>query len=624
MPLPTDRPSLSLLPAPRFPLMAALAAGAVLASSSLAHAQPPASPKPVERPSAPAGAASQPVQNSAMDAPLFYQVLIAEIEANGGNAGPAYQLYLESARRQQPAHQGSQLYQRAVEIALRARAGEQALAAAKAWRQGYPQSREASDYTAQILIALGRTNELAAPLRTLIQLTPAPQQPQVIAGLPRSLQRLPDKQAVARLVDDATQPWRQPPLELAEAWAASGEAWLGARQPDKVMAAAQRALVLKPALPLAGLLAIDLMPEQAGAEELVKTQLARQDAAPLVRLAYGRKLASLKRYEDAANQLDALLATQPSQTGIWLTLAAVRMELGQQDKAEAALQRVLDAPPAAPDAPTAEGALPRIASDASNSGLSELQQAQILMAQIAEQRKQPLVALDWLGRADPEHQLMGIQNHRARLLARLGRIDEARATLRKLPETEPRDAAVKIQAEAQMLRDARRLKEAGEVLAEGVRRFPEDVDLIYDQAMVADRLGRHDEMERLLRKALTIAPDNANALNALGYSLADRGQRLDEARSLIERALQQRPGDPYITDSLGWVMFRAGQTEDALRTLQEAYAKRADPEIGAHIGEVLWQMGRREEAMRYFRESRQGDPDNETLRDTLKRLKIKL
>ena len=196
--------------------------------------------------------------------------------------------------------------------------------------------------------------------------------------------------------------------------------------------------------------------------------------------------------------------------------------------------------------------------------------------------------------------------------------------MRKLPETEPRDAAIKIQAEAQLLREARRLQEAHDVLADGARRFPEDGDILYDQAMVAERLGRHEQMETLLRKVMTLSPDNANAFNALGYSLADRGIRLDEARQLIDRALALRPGDPFITDSLGWLMFRSGQFEEALRTLKEAYDKRPDPEIGAHIGEVLWQMGQREEALRYFRESRQNEPENDTLVETLKRLKIKL
>ena len=211
-----------------------------------------------------------------------------------------------------------------------------------------------------------------------------------------------------------------------------------------------------------------------------------------------------------------------------------------------------------------------------------------------------------------------------RILVRLGRVDEARATLRKLPETEPRDAAVKIQAEAQLLREAKRHKDAYEVLAEGVRRFPEDGDLLYDQAMMADRLGRHEEMERLLRKALTQNADNANALNALGYSLADRGVRLDEARSLIDRALTLRPGDPYITDSLGWVEFRLGRLPEALRLLRQAYAARPDTEIAAHLGEVLWASGLRDEARRVFKEGRERDANNEVLREAIARLKADL
>jgi hypothetical protein len=171
--------------------------------------------------------AKPPVVNSSLDGPLFYQMLVAEVQANAGDAGSAYQIYLEAARR----HQIGQLYQRAVEIALRGRAGEQALAAAKAWRQAMPQSKEASEFTAQILMALGRTADLATPLRTLIQLTPTPQQPLVISALPRNLSRLADKKAAAQVLDDATLPWRQPPLELAEAWAASAEGPMTAPSP---------------------------------------------------------------------------------------------------------------------------------------------------------------------------------------------------------------------------------------------------------------------------------------------------------------------------------------------------------------------------------------------------------
>ena len=142
--------------------------------------------------------------------------------------------------------------------------------------------------------------------------------------------------------------------------------------------------------------------------------------------------------------------------------------------------------------------------------------------------------------------------------------------------------------------------------------------------MMAEKLERFDEMERLLRGVIASRPDYQHAYNALGYSLAERNLRLPEARQLIKKALEFAPDDPFITDSLGWVEFRSGNLAEALRLLQGAYKARADVEIAAHLGEVLWAMGRREQAMKVWREAVGQSPDNETLRDTLKRLRVTL
>ncbi len=589
-------------------LAATLGAGTLaLCGLSTAFAQGQAASPPSNTASAPVASvvAKPPVQNSAMDGALFYQILVAEVQANAGDAGSAYQLYLESARR----HQIGQLYQRAVEIALRGRAGEQALAAAKAWRQAMPQSKEASEYTAQILLALGRTSDLAAPLRTLIQLTPTPQQPQVLASLPRTVARLNDKRAAAQVIDEATQPWRQPPLELAEAWSASAEGWMQAKDYDKSMAALEKAAALKPSLPNPGLIAIDLMNLDPRAEQFVKRQLARPDAPSLVRLAYGRKLAGTQRYAESAEQLEQLLATQPDQMGTWVTLAAVRLELKQLDKAEAALQPLLK--------PATTG------DKASTPDANDTEQAYLLMSQIAEQRNQLAQSSAWLDRADPKHERLNIQAQRARLLVKQGKIAEARKLIRDLPEAEPRDAVMKAQAEAQLLRDARQWEEAYKVLGDATKRFPDDSDLLYDQAMLGERLNKFTEMEAQLRKVMEMAPDNPNAFNALGYSLADRGIRLDEARTLIKKALELRPGDAFITDSLGWLEFRAGNGAEALRILNEAYQARPDPEIAAHLGEVLWTQGKQDEARQLWLDALKREPDNDTLKETLTRFKIK-
>ncbi|HET6600233.1 MAG TPA: tetratricopeptide repeat protein, partial [Burkholderiaceae bacterium] len=154
--------------------------------------------------------------------------------------------------------------------------------------------------------------------------------------------------------------------------------------------------------------------------------------------------------------------------------------------------------------------------------------------------------------------------------------------------------------------------------------FPDDTDLLYAQSMVLEKLNRLGDMERLLRRVIALEPDSQQAYNALGYALADRNLRLTEARKLIEKALELSPGEPAITDSLGWVEYRLGNREEALRLLRDAYKAQPDTEIGAHLGEVLWMSGQTDEAKRVWREARSRDADNQVLRETLTRLRVKL
>ena len=178
-------------------------------------------------------------------------------------------------------------------------------------------------------------------------------------------------------------------------------------------------------------------------------------------------------------------------------------------------------------------------------------------------------------------------------------------------------------AEYQLLRDAKHNVEALAVVQEARTRFPADSDLTYDEAMIAERLGRHADAERLLREVIKLKPEDPQAYNALGYSMADRGVRLPEARQLILKAVEAAPDDPFIQDSLGWVEYRMGNLPAALRILEAAYKRRADAEIAAHLGEVLWKRGEQERARVIWREGLQTQPDNDTLRETLQRFKVK-
>jgi tetratricopeptide (TPR) repeat protein len=157
------------------------------------------------------------------------------------------------------------------------------------------------------------------------------------------------------------------------------------------------------------------------------------------------------------------------------------------------------------------------------------------------------------------------------------------------------------------------------VLDRALQKTPDSTDLLYDHAMMAEKLDRMDVLEANLRKVIQIKPDYAHAYNALGYTFADRNTRLPEAYDLIDRALKLAPDDPFIIDSMGWVLYRLGKNEESLGYLKRAFDLRPDPEIAAHLGEVLWSAGQHDEARKVWNMALKGDPDNTVLVTTVKK-----
>jgi len=248
----------------------------------------------------------------------------------------------------------------------------------------------------------------------------------------------------------------------------------------------------------------------------------------------------------------------------------------------------------------------------------------LLLSQAADLQGDFKGAEAWLAKIDSPQRALEVQARRASLLAREGKVAQARELIRKLPEKNPEDARAKLLAEAQVLRDAKLWADANTLLAQANQRFPNDVDLIYEQSMMAEKLNKLADMERLLRRVIELKPDHQHAYNALGYSLAERNVRLTEARSLIQKALELSPGEPSITDSMGWVEYRLGHRDEAIRLLRDAYRSQPDAEIAAHLGEVLWVDGQVDEARRILREARARDAGNDVLRETLARLRVDL
>jgi len=568
--------------------------------------------------------APSPVANSALDAPLFYQLLIGEIELRSGELGEAYQIILEAARR----NKDEQLFLRATEVALQGRAGDQALTAVKAWRQALPESTEALRFQVQLLVQLNRTPETYEPLQLLIKLTPDAQRAGLIGALPRFYARSTDRALSAALIEQVLQPYIDAPDTRTAARVAAGRGWLIALDGAKALGFAQRAHAQDPTSEGPAALALEMLPGTPAADAVVLGHLAAKPDSNAVRLLYVRSLLGSQHYADATAQLETLTQRAPQMPQAWLTLGALHLQLREPAPATVALQKYIDVvqagEPAADSVTNAAAAATLGDDDAPASKEEALTRGWLLLSQAADLQGDFKGAEAWLAKIDNPQRALEVQTRRASLLAREGKVAQARELIRRVPEREPGDARAKVLAEAQILRDAQQWADASTMLAQASLKFPDDVDLIYEQSMMFEKLNRLTDMERLLRRVIELKPDHQHAYNALGYSLAERNVRLPEARTLIRKALELSPGEPSITDSLGWVEYRLGNRDEAIRLLRDAYRGQPDAEIAAHLGEALWVSGKVDEARRVWREARARDAKNEVLRETLARLRVDL
>lgn len=569
-------------------VVTAHSAGAQPAKNSPVDAQPP----PV-------------VETSELDAELFYEIFLGEISSQNGDPGAGYAFMLEAARRSVD----GRLYQRAADIALQARSGEYALAAAKAWKDALPQSREANRYVLQILIALNRINETGNLLRQEMAQTPPWSKVAALDSLPQLYARVSDKPLAAKIVEATLAPELAHPATAPAVWATVGRLRLAANDPTGALEAARKGYALDSASESVAKLLLEMLQSKAGDVESLVAQSLAQQSKPELHMAYARLLLDQQRYAQAAQELELITSKNPDLAEPWLILATLKLQEGTPDAADKAQQRFKELVLRIPN--------PEIRTRGLN-------QAYLLQSQIAEKKGDFSAAEAALARIDDDTESFGIQSRRALLLARQGKLPQARALLRSLPSATPEQQKMKLLAEIQLLRELRQFEDAYHMQAELVALDPQDSELLYDQAMLAEKAGKPELMEKQLRQLIARDPKHFHAYNALGYSFADRGVHLEEARELIRKALELAPQDPFITDSLGWVEFRMGNKADARRHLEAAYQLRADVEIATHLGEVLWSIGDREGALRVWREGQKSDPQNQTLTDTLRRLGVSL
>lgn len=535
---------------------------------------------------------------------MLYKLMKAEFEFRGGAWQGPYMTMLGLAQQTRD----PRLAQRAAEMAQAAQQGSESLAAIRLWRELAPESDEATQYYIAASVMAEDLGEAGALFAARLRDAPPASRGLVMYQIQQLLTRARDKAAAGALLERLLAPYSG----MSEARVVLAQSAYTRGAGEVALGHAQEALRIKPDSEIAVLTLAQVSGEQADVAALLAKFLAANPGAREVRAAHARILVTQKQYEAARKEFVALLKEQPDNPGTLYALGILSMQLNDPASAETYLSgfvALLDKNPS-----------------------DERDPAKVLMmlSQLAEERGDVPAARAWLDKIDQEDAptWFAAQLRSAQLMGKQGDLAGARAYLAALKTDEPAQQVPQqvqiVLVQSQVLRDAGKMDEAYAVMEQGAARFPSNPDLLYDFALLAEKMGKVEVMEKNLRQVMQLAPDNHHAYNALGYSLAERNVRLDEALALIDKALKMAPADPFIMDSMGWVQYRLGNLDEAEAHLRRAYALRNDVEIAVHLGEVLWHKGQKSDAQQLWREARAKDPKNDTLKSTLARLQLKL
>ncbi len=525
-----------------------------------------------------------------IDGDMLFRLLVAEFAGRRGQLDVALDNYLAASLESTD----PRVAERAARIAVYARDNQKALRASKRWVELAPDNIEAHQVIATLYVRLGDVDRAEAALEQVVALTDGGTDrglTLVAALLGREQNHRVALEVISRLVE------RYPDRAVAH----YSQGSLAERVGNKQLAldATNRAIELQPGYSDAIILRARMLVDLGRTEEAFASMEAAldedQDNLP-IKLGYARLLVEAGQFERAAEQLRELYDDNSENPNLVYALGLLAIESRRLEDAREYMLQVL--------------ALGNRNND-----------AYYYLGRIAEnQRDYALATKHYLLVNGGDNQL-DAQIRVAEMLARLDRMDEAREHLRKLQimNPEPNNAVRFYLAEGEILRQAGRHGEAMRVLTEALEELPGNTDLLYARALTAEKVDRPDIVEQDLLEVLRREPDNAHALNALGYYLADRTDRLVEAQEYITRALEMLPNDPAVIDSMGWLHYRLGNHEKALEFLKRAYEKLEDAEIAAHLGEVLWVMGDREAASKVWSRALEVAPEDNVLRRVMQR-----
>ncbi len=520
---------------------------------------------------------------------VLYEILAAELAGRRGMLDIASQNYLSASRKTRD----PRVAERATKLAIFGRDWKNAELAASRWSELSPENLEPYQILAQIHLNQGDVDGAVEAFQGLISHSPSPE-----TGIQTTVSTLlhdANHRAALSVIRNLSETYRDNAMmEFGRA-----RLLLSSNEKQTALTAIDRSLELNPDSNDAILLKGQILTELGKANEgydYIRGRLNEDRDGLVIRLGLARMLVEAGLYDDASEEFEVIAEQAPDNANAMFSLGLLALESRRNIAAEKYLERVLE--------------LGQYESDSN-----------YYLGRIADNRQEYEKALVHYNLVEDGDSVIDAQIRSAEIYAIIGQLDRAREQLTrlKLINTDSRLQIRLILSEGRMLRDAGEYPESLEVFEEGLENFPENVELLYAHALTAEHLDLDEEFESDLRKVIEIEPDNAHALNALGYFLVDRGKRLNEAEKYLNKAISLLPDDPAIIDSLGWLNYRKGNYAEAIVLLRKAFAKLVDPEIAAHLGEVLWVTGDEKSATEIWKKGLEKKPDDGLLKDVMER-----
>ncbi|MEX0872082.1 MAG: tetratricopeptide repeat protein [Aquisalimonadaceae bacterium] len=521
------------------------------------------------------------------DRNLMYQLLVAEFASVRGQLSAALEAYLKAMRLTED----PQIAARATRISIYSNQDVKGQDAAARWVELDPDDLSARQALAVFHLRNGNADQARRQFRELVVRSddPAAAFAQIGGGLGRE----EDADASLAVLKSLAESFSDVPeahLVYAQAALRSGEA-------DVAVTAADAGLDVAPdSRELATLRAQALIESgrvDAG-RAAFETLIERYPGDGELRLYLARTLLDAGREQDALRHFRQVLVDRPNDAGVLYATGLLTLDAGHPKEARPYFLRLVE--------------------------LGErTNEAYYFLGQIAEDRARIEDALRWYEQVEGDNRLAA-KLRRAVLLGDLGRLGASRTLLEQVREQHPAESVRGYLVEGEVLRRNQLYDEAISLYADALERHPGNTDLIYGRALTAVLQDNVDSAERDLRYILERDPDNAQALNALGYTLVDVTDRHQEGFELIQRAHSMDPDNAAILDSMGWAHYRLGNYQEALTFLRRAHEQMPDAEVSAHLGEVLWAMGERQEARRIWRQALDEAPDDPALKETMQRL----